>query len=107
MRVSRHHLDALLKTVAAVLSEIEEQYSIANFDIRVRDINKAARRIPSLLNKNGHAIVAGFRAGQTEYFQEIFQENNLTPVGDYALNDWGALLLSNKECDTQVQPLIP
>ena len=41
MRVSRHHLDALLKTVAAVLAEIEEQYSIAIFDIRVRDINNS------------------------------------------------------------------
>jgi len=39
LRVSRHHLDALLKIVTAVLSEIEGQCSKANFDIRVRDIN--------------------------------------------------------------------
>lgn len=76
---------------------IEGHYDLVLANLVPSVLCKAARRVPSLLNRNGHAIVAGFRAGQTEYFQKIFQENNLTPVGDYTLNGWGALLLSNKE----------
>ena len=96
------HANSLADTIDIVETSwqtIEGHYDLVLANLVPSVLCKAARRIPSLLNKNGHAIVAGFRAGQTEHFQEIFQENNLTPVGDYALNGWGALLLTNKECE--------
>jgi hypothetical protein len=36
----------------------------------------------------------------TEFLNIISQKNNVTPVGNYTLNGWGALFLSTYYCNT-------